>query len=148
MTKHKCRKKHEVRMTNGEMVHAGARVGSCALVGRQRFRRVPAFRHSCFVLLSTFVLRHSSFLLAAPPEEVAFRLDNGLRVLLIRQAEHPVTVVALGVGAGVYTEPEGRCGISHLAEHLFWYGASKSFGDREAFDALARTARSATSSRT
>ncbi len=65
-------------------------------------------------------------LLAAPPAEDDFRLANGLRVILAAEPDLPVTVVALGVLAGVHDEPEGRNGLAHLAEHLFCYaGAAK-----------------------
>jgi Insulinase (Peptidase family M16)/Peptidase M16 inactive domain len=73
-----------------------------------------------------------------PPGEVTFRLDNGLKVILAPRAGQPVAVVALGVEVGVHNEPEGRCGISHLAEHLFIHGASKSYAANKAFDALGR----------
>ncbi len=73
---------------------------------------------------------------AAP--EVEFRLDNGLKVILIPQPGHAVAVVALGIRAGTYTDPEGRCGLSHLAEHIFWYAASKSYPAYRAFETVSR----------
>lgn len=63
---------------------------------------------------------------AASPAETDFRLANGLRVIFRAEPDLPVTVVALGVFAGVHDEPEGRSGLAHLAEHLFCYaGAAK-----------------------
>jgi hypothetical protein len=79
-----------------------------------------------------------SLLVPVPAAESEFRLENGLRVILISQPGHPVAVVALGVHAGVYTDPEGRCGLSHLTEHIFWYGASKSYQPYRAFETLVR----------
>jgi hypothetical protein len=70
------------------------------------------------------------------PQE--YRLAHGLKVILLPQREHSVAVVALGLRAGVYDEPEGRSGLAHLAEHLFWYGQSKSYPAYRAFEALSR----------
>src|SRR5262245_50664952 len=70
--------------------------------------------------------------------EERFKLENGLQVILVPEKDQPAAVVALGVRAGVYNEPAGRCGLAHLAEHLFWYGATKSYPENRGFDALAR----------
>jgi predicted Zn-dependent peptidase len=57
----------------------------------------------------------------------SFTLDNGMKVVLVPAAERPIATVVLAVTAGVYTEPEGRCGISHVLEHLFFHGPTNSF---------------------
>jgi hypothetical protein len=56
-----------------------------------------------------------------------FRLENGLEVVLARVEGHGIAAVGLAYRAGVLGEPEGRCGISHLLEHLFLMGATPSF---------------------
>lgn len=50
-------------------------------------------------------------------------LDNGLRVLLLRDAAAPVVGVAVHVDVGFRSEPEGRTGFAHLFEHLMFQGS-------------------------
>lgn len=66
----------------------------------------------------------------------SFRLDNGMQVVLERVEGHGIAAVGLALRAGVFDEPEGRCGISHVLEHLFLYGATDSFPSP--FDTLTR----------
>jgi hypothetical protein len=84
------------------------------------------------------VLSCLTLTLLQAPSTQEFRLKNGVKVILLPRADYPVAMVALGIRAGVYDEPEGRRGLAHLAEHLFWYGASASYPAGKAFDLLSR----------
>jgi predicted Zn-dependent peptidase len=75
-------------------------------------------------------------LLWCAPQETRFVLDNGLRVVVNPRPEAQAAVVGLAFAAGVWTEPDGRCGVTHLCEHLFLVGPTKSWADP--FETLAR----------
>jgi zinc protease len=56
-----------------------------------------------------------------PIEE--YKLDNGLRVILSRDAAVPVVAVAVYYDVGSRNEPEGRTGFAHLFEHMMFQGS-------------------------
>lgn len=60
------------------------------------------------------------------PTVKSFQLDNGLRVVTVLNDELPLVASLLTYDAGSRHDPEGRCGLAHLAEHLAYSG-----GDRE-----------------
>ncbi|MCG7526714.1 insulinase family protein [Streptomyces sp. OfavH-34-F] len=55
----------------------------------------------------------------------SFRLDNGLRVLLLPDPALPVAEVAVLYGVGYRSEPRDRSGFAHLFEHLMFQGAAE-----------------------
>jgi zinc protease len=63
-----------------------------------------------------------------------FRLDNGLNVILHRDASVPVVAVNLWYHVGSANERAGRTGFAHLFEHLMFEG-SKNVAEGE-FDTL------------
>jgi len=77
----------------------------------------------------------------AAPLEVPFRqfqLDNGLNVILHRDASVPVVAVNLWYHVGSANERVGRTGFAHLFEHLMFEG-SKNVAEGE-FDTLLEAA--------
>jgi zinc protease len=52
-----------------------------------------------------------------------FTLDNGLTVLLHRDASLPIVAVELWYRVGPVNEPPGRSGFAHLFEHLMFEGS-------------------------
>jgi zinc protease len=60
--------------------------------------------------------------LEIPFEE--FRLENGLRVVLSRDATAPVVAVNLWYNVGSRNEREGRTGFAHLFEHMMFQGSA------------------------
>jgi zinc protease len=63
--------------------------------------------------------------------DVAYhKLDNGLKVVLSRDATTPIATVAVYYGIGFRIEPRSRTGFAHLFEHLMFQG-SKNLGKME-----------------
>ncbi|MBU2926557.1 insulinase family protein [Colwellia sp. 1_MG-2023] len=52
-------------------------------------------------------------------------LDNGLRVLLINNAESEKSAAALAVNAGHFNDPQTRQGLAHFLEHMLFLGTRK-----------------------
>ena len=52
-----------------------------------------------------------------------FRLDNGLRVVLLPDGSAPTVAIAVVVDVGFRSEPEGMTGFAHLFEHLMFEGS-------------------------
>src|SRR4051794_28191580 len=55
-----------------------------------------------------------------------FTLDNGLTVLVREDHKLPIVSVAVVYRAGSRDDPQGREGMSHLIEHLLFYGSQHS----------------------
>jgi zinc protease len=53
-----------------------------------------------------------------------YTLDNGLRVVLSRDASSPVVAVNLWYGVGSRNERPGRTGFAHLFEHMMFQGSA------------------------
>jgi zinc protease len=53
-----------------------------------------------------------------------YRLDNGLRVVLSRDASAPVVAVNLWYNVGSRNERPGRTGFAHLFEHMMFQGSA------------------------
>ncbi len=63
---------------------------------------------------------------AAQAEAVtAFRLENGLDVVVIEDHRAPVVVQMIWYRAGAADEPAGKSGIAHFLEHLMFKGTDK-----------------------
>jgi zinc protease len=73
---------------------------------------------------------------AAPPGETFtvpveyFTLDNGLKVVLSRDATAPIVTVAVYYNIGFRIEPRDRTGFAHLFEHMMFQG-SENLGKME-----------------
>ncbi len=52
------------------------------------------------------------------------RLDNGLRVVLSREASSPVVAINLWYAVGSRNERPGRTGFAHLFEHMMFQGSA------------------------
>ena len=52
-----------------------------------------------------------------------FRLDNGLRVVLMPDSSAPTVAIAVVYDVGFRSEPEGMTGFAHLFEHLMFEGS-------------------------
>jgi predicted Zn-dependent peptidase len=64
----------------------------------------------------------------AAPAEIRFpidyyRLDNGLKVVLLQDATAPTVTVGVYYHIGFRIEPRGRTGFAHLFEHLMFQGS-------------------------
>lgn len=53
-----------------------------------------------------------------------YRLGNGLRVVLSRDASVPTVTVGVYYHIGFRTEPKGRTGFAHLFEHMMFQGST------------------------
>ncbi|MCU0977154.1 MAG: insulinase family protein [Steroidobacteraceae bacterium] len=53
-----------------------------------------------------------------------YRLGNGLRVVLSRDASVPTVTVGMYYHIGFRTEPKGRTGFAHLFEHMMFQGST------------------------
>jgi predicted Zn-dependent peptidase len=68
-------------------------------------------------------LTGSAFTLDIPLEY--HTLENGLRVVLSRDASAPIVMVAVYYHVGMRLEPRGRTGFAHLFEHLMFQGSEQ-----------------------
>jgi zinc protease len=102
---------------------------------------------SSFVLLAALAAVELGPRAAAQPDVPAarldvpfrqFRLDNGLNVILHRDASVPVAAVNVWYHVGSANEKPGRTGFAHLFEHLMFEG-SKNVREGE-FDTLLESA--------
>ncbi|MEJ7846609.1 MAG: pitrilysin family protein [Pyrinomonadaceae bacterium] len=60
-----------------------------------------------------------------PPLEIEqYTLENGLRVVLNRDAAVPVVAIAVYYDVGSRNEREGRTGFAHLFEHMMFQGSA------------------------
>ncbi|MBJ7439552.1 MAG: insulinase family protein [Sphingopyxis sp.] len=59
----------------------------------------------------------------------AFKLDNGLRVIVHEDRKAPVVAVSVWYRVGSKHEPKGKTGFAHLFEHLMFNGSENSPGD-------------------
>src|SRR5512133_718389 len=51
------------------------------------------------------------------------KLDNGLKVVLSRDASSPTAVVGVYYNIGFRIEPKDRTGFAHLFEHMMFQGS-------------------------
>lgn len=70
----------------------------------------------------------SPAIVRVPVEE--FRLDNGMRFLLVQRPESTTVSAGWVVGAGSADDPPTATGLSHLLEHLLFKG-SRTVGSRD-----------------
>lgn len=59
-----------------------------------------------------------------------FKLDNGLKVLIIEDAKSPLATFQIWYKVGSKDEPYGKTGISHLLEHMMFKG-TENYGSKE-----------------
>ena len=62
-------------------------------------------------------------------EYEAFRLDNGLTVLVHTDHSVPTVFVGMWYGVGSADEPDGKTGFAHLFEHLMFQGTANRDGE-------------------
>lgn len=74
--------------------------------------------------LGCFFLLWSTAAVAAPSYR-EFTLDNGLRVILVRETKAPVVVSQVWYGVGAADEPQGLTGLSHMLEHMMFQGTKE-----------------------
>lgn len=64
----------------------------------------------------------------SPNDSKAYKtltLENGLRVLLIRNQKSKKAAAALTVNVGHFSDPENRQGLAHFLEHMLFLGTEK-----------------------
>ena len=59
----------------------------------------------------------------APIEHEMYRLDNGLRVILVQDHSTPIVTVDVWYNVGSRNEKLGRSGFAHLFEHMMFQGS-------------------------
>ena len=75
------------------------------------------------VLISIILLLPLSLSLSAGVNE--YKLDNGLKVLVIEDHKAPLATFQIWYRVGSRDEPAGKSGISHLLEHMMFKGTPK-----------------------
>ena len=75
-----------------------------------------------FFLLFIFLCLHS-VVYASDIKE--YRLENGLKVLIIEEHKAPVATFQVWYRTGAKDEPAGKSGLSHLLEHMMFKGTTK-----------------------
>jgi zinc protease len=60
-----------------------------------------------------------------PAEVIEYRLDNGLKVLMVEDHKSPLAVFQLWYRVGSMDEVAGKTGMSHLFEHMMFKGTKK-----------------------
>ena len=60
-----------------------------------------------------------------PGRLLSGRLDNGLELHLLANADAPVVTVALTYRAGARDDPAGRAGLAHFLEHMMFKGSER-----------------------
>src|SRR4030042_64263 len=75
-----------------------------------------------FFLLFIFLCLHSAVDASGIKE---FRLENGLKVLIIEEHKAPVATFQVWYRTGSRDEPIGNSGLSHLLEHMMFKGTPK-----------------------
>jgi zinc protease len=109
---------------------------ACSLKGDSRQRRRKAARISPQILLTAVLLVICLGLGVLPAlagrehpnlfdQVVEHKLDNGLKVLLLKEDRAPIITVQLWYRVGSRNEALGKTGISHLCEHLMFKGTAK-----------------------
>jgi predicted Zn-dependent peptidase len=86
----------------------------------------------CASMLGGCAATHAARAPAPPAAAVArldvpveyYRLGNGLRVVLSRDASVPTVTVGMYYHIGFRIEPEGRTGFAHLFEHMMFQGST------------------------
>ncbi len=67
--------------------------------------------------------------LVIAPDAQAFRLDNGLEVVVIPDRRAPIVTHMIWYRIGSADEPSGKSGIAHYLEHLMFKGTEKNPGN-------------------
>lgn len=75
-----------------------------------------------FFSLFIFLCLHAAVYAAVIKE---YRLENGLKVLIIEEHKAPVATFQVWYRTGARDEPAGKSGLSHLLEHMMFKGTTK-----------------------
>lgn len=91
-----------------------------------RCRPGPDTRHTGFSILLACV----AILLCQPLEAAGldyrdFTLENGLRVILVRESKAPVILSQVWYRVGAVDEVDGKTGLAHLLEHMMFQGTQE-----------------------
>lgn len=70
------------------------------------------------------------FPLSVSADVKEYKLDNGLKVLIIEDHKAPLAVFQIWYNVGSRNEPAGKSGISHLLEHMMFKGTPK-YGSKQ-----------------
>jgi zinc protease len=90
-------------------------------------------RKKLLTILSITALACSAFAQEKLPDNFFLKkLNNGLEVLVIEDANVPLATIEICVKNGSYTEPPEYNGLSHLYEHMF-FKANKKYPSQKAF---------------
>ncbi len=76
-----------------------------------------------FLFLVFFILSISTAGFGAEVSE--YKLENGLKVVIIEEHKSPVVTFQIWYRAGSKYEPFGKSGLSHLLEHMMFKGTQK-----------------------
>lgn len=80
---------------------------------------------SMTVALSMFAITQQALELSAAPRATEFKLDNGMRVVVIPDTRAPVVTHMVWYRVGAADEPAGVSGIAHFLEHLMFKSTEK-----------------------
>ena len=83
-----------------------------------------------YALLAVALFSCSVSVQATTDEVHAYRLDNGMRVLVREDHRAPVAAVQIWYGVGSSYEHSGLTGISHVLEHMMFKGTEKNPADQ------------------
>lgn len=79
---------------------------------------IPVKRFVCIVVAAFIILPLS----ASAAEVHEYRLENGLKVLVIEEHKAPVATFQIWYRTGSRNDPAGKTGLSHLLEHMMFRG--------------------------
>ncbi|MBF0162736.1 MAG: insulinase family protein, partial [Magnetococcales bacterium] len=91
-----------------------------AIAGPQGARRPGGF--ALLRRIGLFVALLPALAAATGLEHQDFTLDNGLRVVLVRESKAPVIMLQLWYRVGSVDEEAGKTGLSHMLEHMMFQG--------------------------
>ncbi|MEW6053766.1 MAG: pitrilysin family protein [Nitrospirota bacterium] len=79
---------------------------------------IPVKRFVCIVVAAFIIIPLS----ASAAEVREYRLENGLKVLVIEEHKAPVATFQIWYRTGSRNDPAGKTGLSHLLEHMMFRG--------------------------
>jgi len=86
-------------------------------------RKIIIFLFFCLLLLSSISWAGPGNYLERFEDRVTeFRLENGMRFLVVERDQAPVASFVTFVNAGGANEPRGKTGLAHLLEHMAFKG--------------------------